>query len=375
MARNYRKVNYEMITLARDSRGISQPELAKKMGVNQGWLSRIEGGLRTIQSEQLDKLADTLDYPIEFFTQKETIYGLGINTYFHRKKQSISSRALKRIHASISIRTMHITKLLRGVDFEETAKFVPFDVDDFDGDAGEVARLVRINWKLNHGPIKNVIEAIENAGGIVIPFDFGTKEIDAIYHRIPEIPPLFFINRYSSSDRLRFTLCHELGHAIMHSNTFDPIMIEQQAHEFAAEFLMPKRDIYDYLKDLSIEKLIILKQYWKVSMAALLKRAGDIGAITPAKSRQLWKQMSKAGFRKLEPPELNPPNETPTILKEIIEVYFDELDYNISDFSRLIALTPKEAELIYVGGKTPIDRESKNALKEAERILRDNQNS
>jgi transcriptional regulator with XRE-family HTH domain len=74
MARNYRKISHGMITLARDSRGISQPELAQKMGVNQGWLSRIEGGLRTIQPEQLDKLANILDYPIEFFAQKETIY-------------------------------------------------------------------------------------------------------------------------------------------------------------------------------------------------------------------------------------------------------------------------------------------------------------
>ena len=151
MAKNYRKINHEMITLARDSRGISQPELAKKMGVNQGWLSRIEGGLRTIQPEQLDKLADILNYPIEFFTQKETIYGLGISTYFHRKKQSISSRNLKIIHASIFIRTIHIAKLLHGVDIEETTKFVPFNVDDFDGDAGEVARLVRINWKIKRG--------------------------------------------------------------------------------------------------------------------------------------------------------------------------------------------------------------------------------
>jgi Zn-dependent peptidase ImmA (M78 family)/transcriptional regulator with XRE-family HTH domain len=375
MAKNHRKINHEMITLARDSRGISQPELAQKMGVNQGWLSRIEGGLRTIQPEQLDKLADILGYPIEFFTQKETVYGLGISTYFHRKKQKISSRTLKKIHASIFIRTIHIAKLLRGVDIEEMVKFVPFNIDDFDGDAGEVARLVRINWKMNYGPINNVVEVIENAGGIVIPFDFGTNEIDAIYHRTPETPPLFFVNRYSPSDRLRFTLCHELGHAIMHSNTFDPIMIEKQAYEFAAEFLMPKRDIYDFLKDLSLEKLMILKQYWKVSMAALLKRAGDIEAITPAKSQQLWKQMSKTGFRKSEPAELNLPYETPSTLKQIIDVYFDELDYNLSDFSKLITLKPKEAELIYAGMKSTVDRERKDAVKEAERILKEKRDS
>jgi len=370
MAKNYRKINPEMISLARESRGISQPELAKKMEVNQGWISRVEGGLRSIQPEQLEKLADVLSYPIEFFKQKETIYGLGINTYFHRKKQSISNRSLKRIHACIAIRTMHITKLLKGVDIEETTKFFPFNVDDFDGDAGEVARLARLNWNMKHGPVHNVVAVIENAGGIVIPFDFGTNEIDAIYHRTPETPPLFFINCYSPSDRLRFTLCHELGHAIMHCDTFDPVMIEQQAHGFAAEFLMPKSDIYDYLKDITLEKLMILKQYWKVSMAALLKRAGDIGAITPARSQQLWKQMSKAGFRKSEPVELNLPYETPSTLKQITDFYFEELDYNLPEFSKLIALKPEEAKPVYIGTGAYIDRENKAAIKEVERMLK-----
>lgn len=372
MQNNYKLINPEMVTLARESRGITQPELAQKMQVNQGWISRVEGGLRNIQPEHLEQLAAVLNYPKEFFIQREKIYGLGINSYFHRKKQSLSGRTLRQIHASIYIRAMHIVKLLRGVDIGES-QIKSINVDDFGGDAGEVARLLRASWKLPHGPVHNIVSTIEDMGGIIIPFDFGTSEIDAIYHNTPESPPLFFVNVFSPTDRLRFTLCHELGHAIIHSDTFDPIAIEQQAHSFAAEFLMPKSDILTELTELSLERLMVLKQYWKVSMSALLKRAGDIEAITPMRSQQLWKQMSKAGFRKHEPPELNLPYEEPNILKRIVDVYFKEMDYTPLEFAKLIKLEPVEAKQSYIEPYVSIkDKETKRAITEVKRILRAN---
>jgi hypothetical protein len=81
--------------------------------------------------------------------------------------------------------------------------------------------------------------------------------------------------------------------------------------------------------------------------------------------------IARAGFRKSEPAELNLPYETPSTLKQITDVYFNELDYDLSEFSKLIALKPKETELIYVGAKNPLDRERKEAIKEVERILKD----
>lgn len=372
MKNNYKLINPEMVTLARESRGITQPELAQKLQVNQGWISRVEGGLRNIQPEHLEQLATVLNYPTEFFFQREKIYGLGINSYFHRKKQSLSGRTLRQIHASLYIRTMHIITLLRGVDIGES-QIKSISVDDFGGDAAEVARLLRASWKLPHGPIHNVVSIIEDMGGLVIPLNFGTNEIDAIYHNTPESPPLFFVNVFSPTDRLRFTLCHELGHAIIHSDAFDPLAIEQQAHNFAAEFLMPENDILTDLTELSLERLMVLKQYWKVSMSALLKRAGDIEAITPMRSQQLWKQMSKAGLRKHEPAELNLPYEEPNILKQIVDVYFEEMDYTPLEFANLLKLELLEAKQSYIEPYVSIrDKETKRAIREVKRILRDN---
>ena len=169
-------------------------------------------------------------------------------------------------------------------------------IEDYESPS-EIARIVRASWHIPLGPINNLTVEIESARGIIIPFDFNSKDIDAVAHFPPKCPPLFFTNQFSPTDRLRFTLCHELGHIIMHQNILDIYNIEHQANEFAAEFLMPKKEIKHQFADLSIEKLMILKQYWKVSMAALIKRASDLQVITPSKSKQLWITMGKLGYR------------------------------------------------------------------------------
>src|SRR3990172_4655589 len=111
-----RPVNQEMVTLARESRGFTQKELAKHLGITQGALSRIESGLLGLDRSSLNKMSNVLKYPTGFFTQKRPVYGLGLVEVFHRKRQSISIRALDKVYSLIDIRTTEISKMLKGVE-------------------------------------------------------------------------------------------------------------------------------------------------------------------------------------------------------------------------------------------------------------------
>lgn len=369
---NKKHVNPEMIILARESRGLTQKELAEGLDISPAQLSRIEVGLRTIQPEQLKVLSNVLNYPTGLFVQQQQVYGVGISEFYHRKHKDVSEKLLNQIYARIHLRLREIEKLITEVDIGKV-DIRPIQVDDFDGDASEVGRLIRASWQLPHGPIRNLVEIIENAGAIVLPFDFGTNRIDAISHwNSNGMPPIFFINAYSPMDRLRFTICHELGHVIMH-RSIDPDM-EHQADEFASEFLMPARDIKPYLVDVSLAKLADLKRYWGVSMAALLKRAMDLEAITPRRARSLWVELGKAGYRKREPIELDLPRESPGLLNEIIQAYTDDMGYSVSELARMLSLTEKEIIQIYFeSGKTIEEREHKAerraAIREVKRLL------
>jgi Zn-dependent peptidase ImmA (M78 family)/transcriptional regulator with XRE-family HTH domain len=371
MAYKSKKVNSILIILARESRGITQQELAEKLSVSQGWLSRVEGGLRGIQDTDLKKLSAVLDYPPEFFLQDDKIYGPNISEMFNRKRQNITNKILNAVYAQVSIRSMNIEKLLRGVNIGEVS-IRQIDLGDFDGKPKEVARIVRAGWRLPKGPVQSLVDAIENQRAIIIPFDFKTNKIDAMSHWQSGIPPLFFVNRYSPADRLRFTLCHEVGHIVMHQENIDPNM-ENQADEFASEFLMPESDIRPYLKDLSLEKLATLKQYWKVSMAALLKRASDLGEITPRQARTLWTQMSKAGYRLREPVEIDLPKESPSLLGEFLMTYIVDMRYTTKELAELLCLSEKEMRDIYLDSnshKASIENERRAAIRSAEEIIK-----
>lgn len=337
--------NPDLLILARESRGITQKELAEKLGVNQGWLSRVESGLREVSDELLKEICDCLNYPVDFFIQKEKVYGFGPTELFNRKRQSVSSKTLQIIHAQINIRRIQLARILRGVDIVEN-NIPTFDISEFRGSIDDIAKTVRTYWRLPPGPINNLIQIIENNGGIIIPYDFGTPKIDAMSIAVHDMPPLFFINPNSPFDRLRFTLCHELAHIVLHQRDFNPDM-EIQADKFAAQFLMPDNEIRPYLRNLTLSKLMELKIYWKVSMQALIKRASDLSMISDRQSKSLWAKMSANGFRTHEPLENDIPKETPSLFDEIVNTYIEEMNFSLSEFSKLINMNESEVKTIY----------------------------
>ncbi len=71
----------------------------------------------------------------------------------------------------------------------------------------------------------------------------------------------------------------------------------KKQNEFAAEFMLPGKEVYSDLININCEKAYYLKSKWKVSMAALIKRAADISAITPSRYKSLMVQMSKLGYK------------------------------------------------------------------------------
>ena len=89
-------------------------------------------------------------------------------------------------------------------------------------------------------------------------------------------------------------------------------------------------------------------------MAALLKRAYDINAISERKYQFLWTQMAKEGSRKREPIELDIPKEHPLLLSDIINLHIDELEYSPDQICDLMGLFRHEFDEIY-----PINKNNK----------------
>jgi Zn-dependent peptidase ImmA (M78 family) len=262
---------------------------------------------------------------------------------YHRKRQKLGVMDWEQILARSEIYRLCTEKMLRSVELIPSRSPPPaIDVDRYDGRMDRVADAVRQAWLLPRGPVTDVTALIEDAGILIIPFDFGTELIDAFcQHAVDGLPPLIFLNtRIKNKDRIRFSLLHELCHIICHRVPHP--QMENEANQFAAAFLMPEADIRHALYGMSMEKLMVLKLHWKASMQAILFRARDLHRLTDRGYRYYQITLSKRGWRSNEPVVIEGAIENPRLLKKLVASHLGELGYSPQDLSELFGIVPQE---------------------------------
>jgi Zn-dependent peptidase ImmA (M78 family) len=312
-----------MLVMARESRRMTQADVAKAFSswpgigdpASQGYVSKAETGRITVSGERLAAYAAALGYPPELLTVDEAALGAGVGLVHHRRRASLATADLRRTHAILNLARIQLQALLAASGAHLVHRFPDIEVDDFDT-AEDAARSVRQAWDLAPGPVPSLIAAIEDAGGFIVRRHLAGRELDAVSQRMAEGNPLFLLNFGTPADRERYTLAHEVGHLVMHRVPSEDQ--ERQADQFASEFLMPARDILRSLKGgLDLSRLIDLKRIWRVSVAAIVRRAHTLGAISDWQYRQLNVELSTLGYRTTEPSPLDP--ERPDAVRRLIE--------------------------------------------------------
>jgi Zn-dependent peptidase ImmA (M78 family)/DNA-binding XRE family transcriptional regulator len=361
--------NRHMMAVARDSRGWTQSALAEQMGIAQGTISKIEAGLMAAPAEFIEKLASTLRYELALFFETGRAYGMP--PFHYRRRKKLGQKPLDKMIAEMNIRRIQLSILLKSAK-PQSNKFIPeVDRDEYQGINGrkfnveDIARQLRELWLIPDGPIENVTELIEDHGGIVIPCNFDSDLIDAVSQRIDGLPVLFFVNMNAPSDRIRHTLCHELGHMVLHTTTFlDDDAMEQEADHFAGAFLLPARAVGAQLSRFDFRQVVNMKKYWKSSMSAIVMRADRLNMITPYQKKMFFIQMNKLGYRKSEPYE--PPKEYPSKIRKLIEYHINVLGYSKRDLAKTLYLNETEFEKMYgspMVGHNPEDDNFKPKLR------------
>jgi Zn-dependent peptidase ImmA (M78 family) len=288
------------------ARGLTQVELALRVDISQAALSKLESGLDPFRAQLL---ADQLDVRPSYFSADNAAPA----RVFHRKQASLPIGADRRIRAEASLVHTQLTSLL--ADQLPPLRIARMALpEDGEYDAADIAREVRRQMSLGEGPIEDLVGAIEAAGVIVEPADLRSLRVDAIAAWPDGGVPLIVLNDRAPGDRQRFTLAHEVGHAVMHDLPSESQ--EAEADEFAAEFLMPASSIREELQDLTPASLARLKSRWKVSMAALARRARDLGTMSDSAYRKFNIQMSASGMNRNEPVEVR--TEHPHLLQQIV---------------------------------------------------------
>lgn len=326
------KVNPEMIVLARELLGVTQVELAEAISLTQSTVSKYESDLIEVPTEHLRAIAKFLDRPESFFFWQERLYSA--SCLYHRRNRRISVSELRVIHAKVNLLRIQGSRLLRNAKVKSNYTFHRLDPGKHGTPEG-CARELRRLWQLPTGPIRHVSRSIESAGGMVFRCPFGMTRVDGISQwplDNPKMPPVFFVHEDIPGDRGRLTLCHEIGHIVMHHlpTEADP---EEEANHFAAEFLMPAAEIGPELHSLTLPKAAALKSSWKVSMQALIVRAFQLGKISENQYQYLFRQLSAKGYRKCEPAPIPP--EEPDMFTDLLDCHRKSIGWShqkLSDF-------------------------------------------
>lgn len=340
--------NHTLLLLARQYRERSQSEVARAAELNQGHYSRIENGLlpEGPSEDSVARIAEALSFPPSFFYQSEQAVGMPLSVHpFHRKKQSVGERVLKRVHAELNFRLIHLRRLLEAIDTKQVLPLPFIDVDE-GGGPREIARKIRTAWMLPPGPVGDLTLLAERAGIVVVACEFGAA-IDGITMMVPGMPACIFLDKSVPADRMRASLAHEIGHVIMHRVPTDTM--EEEAYTFAAELLLPERDLRrEFIGgSVNLEKLARLKAKWRVSMQFILYQAGQLGCLKPHQTQYLWKRISGLGWKTREPAETEFAADPPKLFPRILKLHSDELGYDMSDFSSLLRLYPNDLRGLY----------------------------
>ncbi len=340
------RFNYQMLELARSSRGLTQKDLAVAINRTQAAVSQWEHNLREPDAEDIALLSHTLNYPVSFFYQD------GMDSYLppvqghYRKRAALKAVPRTQLESHFRLLGGWINRLQEAIEPEDGIA-VPDFLDDVLSTATpqDLARRLRAKWRVPNGPIRNLTLLLENHKIVVAKTWMANENVDGYSFFTNRGMPVVYINREMSLDRLRFSLAHELGHLVMHSDCLPGEEREQEAHQFAAEFLMPSHDIHDQLINLQYASLMPLKAKWGSSMSAIVVRAKQLKLLSDDRYRSLLIQLSP--YRKKEPVDLLKHGfvEQPQLLREMMRCHLEELDMSPTEVKDMLHLNGEDFRL------------------------------
>lgn len=318
------------ISIARAALGITQKDLSEQLCITQAALSRYENNERNIEDQTLKEIGSLLGVNFDAFkdVQRPERGPLAAEAHMRRRKTALVGE-WRKCEARLNLTRLEVGLLTRRLEITPSLVLPHLDPDD--GYTPErAAQIVRAQWAMPIGPVRQIYKWIEAAGVFAFERDFSTARVDGLSQVVDGVA-VMLINSTFPVDRKRLTIAHELGHIVLHSGRYIPEDPEDEANRFAAEFLMPETAIAPYLNKVDLASLQALKLEWGVSMQALFERAYKLGKVGAEQRTAFYKAMNRRGWKVCEPVSDRLPQESPQLMTTIEDMLvaagFDQEDY------------------------------------------------
>lgn len=322
------------LTQAREARGLNTLlSLAGLLGVNTSTVSRWEDGTSSPSPDMLEKLAALLRVRPAFFLRSgDDSKGAVFFRSLAAARKRDRARQLARLEwvRDITEVVAHYIALPR-VDVPDLlacADWRTLRDEDIEGLATELRR----HWRLGLGPIANVLTPIEKAGIIVACDEMGTTNLDGLcrWSAADGRPYVLLATDKMNFFRRQMDAAHEMAHVVLHRGVdaadlaaeFD--LVERQAFRLASAFLMPSETFSLAVAQPSMSRFRVLKDTWRVSIKAMIRRCQDLEILDRDEATQLYKYYSARGWSKGEPGDDVVAVAKPRLLAQALGMIIDE---------------------------------------------------
>ena len=318
---------------ARDMRGMTASALSAATKIPASAISAYERGHYNPPIPRLDAMANELHFKTDFFLRPLDPYSRESQIVFERSRSNTTKMVRRRAeHQREWLREIvaFLDQYLNMPTPDLTALGRDLRWDALTDDCIEMlANETRRQWHMGDGPISNVTLLAENHGIIVTHIRMGSAKLDAFsaWDVVDGRPYIVLGNDGQSACRVRFNVCHELGHLVLHQNvshsewldvqTFRTI--EMQAHRFASAFLTPASSVSANLRSPTLNGMRLAKPRWKTSIKMLIHRAHELGFVGKDEVSRLYANYNRRGWQNQEPYDADWAIERPIMLRRAFE--------------------------------------------------------
>jgi Zn-dependent peptidase ImmA (M78 family)/transcriptional regulator with XRE-family HTH domain len=327
------------LTQARHLRGLLKADVAASVDLTPAAIGQFERGVVHPRPLTVARLGLALAVPPDFFVERPQ-FSIPEGEAHFRSLRSTAKRERDAARARVEI----LAELIHWLEQRLHLPDVDLPVTELHHGPAAAAATLRAAWKLGSGPVSNMVGLLERRGFVVARLRAGTDDVDAFSCWLAGRPYILLTSNKTAAERSRFDAAHELGHFVLHHDAKpgDPI-VESEAHQFAAEFLMPKTVVSSELPSrLDWGRYLALKKRWGTSIAALVRRGRDLDVITEHAFRRAMMELSRRGWRTHEPHVGRDP-ELPELVRLAFEILRADRGIGISEVAREIHISANDA--------------------------------
>lgn len=290
-------VKSDELSRARELAGFTQDDVAAALGVARPMISYWETGARQPNGRQRLALERLYGRPIGADVDADVVGDVGPNhaemLYRRAPGGELAAASKHGLRGFVDFLEFY-GELIRSTQVDHRPmRQSPFMVApgfESPDDARRKAEEVRAHLRLGLGPIVDVDDLCDLLGITVFRAAMGSDleatAISGAFYKHPDVGFSIVVNLEMTPGRRRFTLAHEIAHALLHSDHDAAVVSgakkdprERFADHFAAEFLMPTEGMRRALEEIGVRRKVTdpadaihLQRFFNVSWVTTLVR-------------------------------------------------------------------------------------------------------